>query len=240
MKKRKIMGIFAHPDDDTFGPGGTFAKYAKAGHDVHILTATAGQAGRAAGLPIETTLGEHRKIELKNAFAVMGIKYSRLLDFYDGTLCEHQIPLLQHFILEEVKKFQPDVIIIYERNGISLHLDHIAVTKSVITLYDAGKIQVPKIYYFGLPHEVMSFFGREGGLGDEKRAIIDIKDFLDTKIKAMKSHLSQEKDWKMIIERSEVLKKQKKEYVDHEYFQLARTSLKELAFPETDLLAGII
>jgi len=233
------MGIFAHPDDDTFGPGGTFARYASLGHDVHILTATSGQAGLSAGLSIETTLGEHRKRELKNAFSIMGVNYSRLLDFYDGSLNEHTIPLLKHFILEEVLKFEPDVIIIYERNGISLHLDHIAVTKAVITLYDAGKISPPKIYYFGLPREVMSFFGREGGLGDEKRAVIDIKDFLDTKIKAMKAHLSQEKDWKMIIERFEIAKKQNKDFSNHEYFQLARTSLSNLKFPESDLLAGI-
>ena len=206
------MGIFAHPDDDTFGPGGTFAKYAKAGHEVHILTATAGQAGRAAGAPIETTLGEHRKKELRDAFSIMGVSHSRLLDFYDGTLSEHQIPLLQHFILEEVEKVRPDVIIVYERNGISLHLDHIAVTKAVIKLYDAGKIHTPKIYYFGLPQEVAAFFDHEGGLRIEKRAIIDIKDFYETKINAMKAHVSQEKDWKKIIERTEIVNKQKKEY----------------------------
>jgi LmbE family N-acetylglucosaminyl deacetylase len=239
MKKRKIMGIFAHPDDDTFGPGGTFVRYSKAGHEVHILTATAGQAGLAAGLSIQTTLGEHREKELKNALSVMGVKYSRLLDFYDGTLNEHQIPLLQHFILEEVQKFEPDVIITYERSGISLHLDHIAVTKAVISLYDTGRITVPKIYYFGLPREIMSYFGREGGLGDERRAIIDINNFIDIKEKAMKAHASQEKDWRMIIERSAVIQKRKKKYAHHEYFQLARTSLSDLKFPEDDLLAGI-
>lgn len=239
MKKRKIMGIFAHPDDDTFGPGGTFAKYAKAGHEVHVLTATAGQAGRAAGVPIETTLGEHRKKELKDAFSIMGVSHSRLLDFYDGTLSEHQIPLLQHFILEEVNTFNPDVIIVYERNGISLHLDHIAVTKAVIKLYDAGKIHTPKIYYFGLPQEIVAFFDHEGGLGVEKRAIIDIKDFSETKVKAMKAHASQEKDWKKIIDRLERGGKVYKDFPNQEHFQLARTSLSNLKFPENDLLAGI-
>jgi LmbE family N-acetylglucosaminyl deacetylase len=85
----------------------------------------------------------------------------------------------------------------------------------------------------------MSYFGREGGLGDERRAIIDINNFIDIKEKAMKAHASQEKDWRMIIERSAVIQKRKKKYAHHEYFQLARTSLSDLKFPEDDLLAGI-
>ena len=85
----------------------------------------------------------------------------------------------------------------------------------------------------------MSYFGREGGLGDEKRAVIDTKDFYETKVKAMKAHLSQEKDWKMIIERAEMAKKQGMDFSNQEYFQLARTSLSNLKFPESDLLAGI-
>ena len=45
LTKRSLLGIFAHPDDETFGPGGTLAKYAREGVDVHVAIATDGAAG---------------------------------------------------------------------------------------------------------------------------------------------------------------------------------------------------
>jgi LmbE family N-acetylglucosaminyl deacetylase len=239
MKKHTIMGIFAHPDDETFGPGGTFAKYSARGHRTVVLTATSGQAGQASGLTVDTTIGEIRKKELRNATKLLGISRHIQLNFYDGTLNEFQIPLLQDYILHEVAKEKPDVIIVYEREGISLHLDHIAVTKAVIGLYDSDIISPKKIYYFGLPEEIIRFFGREGGLPDEKQAVIDISGCLEIKKKAMNAHKSQMKDVKRMLERYELANKQGKDFMTHEYFSLARTALKGLSFPEKDLLAGL-
>ena len=45
-RKKAILGVFAHPDDESMGPGGAFAKYAAAGHRVAFVTATDGGAGR--------------------------------------------------------------------------------------------------------------------------------------------------------------------------------------------------
>lgn len=239
MKKRTIMGIFAHPDDDTFGPGGTFAKYASLGHNIHVLTATSGQAGQAAGLVIDTELQEVRKVEWKKSLDILGVKSSTMLSFYDGTLNESQIPVLQQFIIHEVNKIKPDVIIIFERDGISMHLDHIAVTKAVTLLFDNGLIKPQKIYYFGMPEALMQFFFREGGLRGNNLTQIDTKDFFEIKTKAMKAHRSQMKDWRRILGHLETAKKQGKDFSKTEYFQLARTTLKEVKYPETDLLQGL-
>lgn len=239
MKKRKILGIFAHPDDETFGPGGTLAKYAKMGHEIHVLTATHGQAGQAAGLSIPTTLGEIRKKELAKALKLLGVKSSTLLDFHDGSLNEQQIPVLQTFILDDVNRFKPDVIIVYERGGISLHLDHVAVSKAVTLLFDEKKIQPAKIYYFGLPVSMMKFFGREGGLTSENIIKIDVSDVLKIKQQAMQAHESQMKDWKRMFGLYEQAKKAGVDYGNHEYFLLARTTIKGLIFPENDLLNGL-
>ncbi|MGH2569738.1 MAG: PIG-L deacetylase family protein, partial [bacterium] len=46
MTRRTILGVFAHPDDESMGPGATFAKYAAAGHRVAFVTVTDGGAGR--------------------------------------------------------------------------------------------------------------------------------------------------------------------------------------------------
>ena len=43
--KRTLLAVLAHPDDESFGLGGTLAKYAAEGVDVHICIATDGVAG---------------------------------------------------------------------------------------------------------------------------------------------------------------------------------------------------
>ncbi|MEO6062151.1 MAG: PIG-L family deacetylase, partial [Thermoflexales bacterium] len=40
-----LLAFLAHPDDESFGIGGTLAKYARAGADVHYLCATRGESG---------------------------------------------------------------------------------------------------------------------------------------------------------------------------------------------------
>jgi LmbE family N-acetylglucosaminyl deacetylase len=45
MRKRVLLGVFAHPDDESFGPGATLAHYARRGVDVHVIIATDGIAG---------------------------------------------------------------------------------------------------------------------------------------------------------------------------------------------------
>ncbi|HID53153.1 MAG TPA: hypothetical protein EYP41_14110 [Anaerolineae bacterium] len=45
---QRLLAVFAHPDDESFGPGGTMARYAHEGVDVHIAIATDGVAGSVA------------------------------------------------------------------------------------------------------------------------------------------------------------------------------------------------
>jgi N-acetyl-1-D-myo-inositol-2-amino-2-deoxy-alpha-D-glucopyranoside deacetylase len=40
-----LLFIHAHPDDKTLATGGTIARYSRAGHDVAIVTCTAGEQG---------------------------------------------------------------------------------------------------------------------------------------------------------------------------------------------------
>ena len=48
MIRLTLMAVFAHPDDEAFGTGGTLAKYAAQGCDVYLVTATRGEAGQIA------------------------------------------------------------------------------------------------------------------------------------------------------------------------------------------------
>jgi len=55
-----------HPDDETFGPGATIARYAREGAEVHLATATRGEAGMVGDPPLTDRehLGEVRTAEL--------------------------------------------------------------------------------------------------------------------------------------------------------------------------------
>jgi hypothetical protein len=87
---KRILFLLAHPDDETFGPGGTIAKYAREGHQVHLLAATRGEAGMLGDPPVTDRehLGEVRSAELEAAAAVLGAAQVHHLGFSDGKLAE--------------------------------------------------------------------------------------------------------------------------------------------------------
>ena len=45
-KRFKLLGVLAHPDDESLGFGGSFAKYAAEGVETYLVTATRGERGR--------------------------------------------------------------------------------------------------------------------------------------------------------------------------------------------------
>ena len=81
-KDKRLLAIVAHPDDESFGPGGTLAKYAGEGVEVHLLCATRGESGRHK--PGERSqgskLGDIREKELRGAAEVLGIKQVEFMD----------------------------------------------------------------------------------------------------------------------------------------------------------------
>jgi LmbE family N-acetylglucosaminyl deacetylase len=81
----RLLGVFAHPDDETLCAGGTFAKYASAGAEVRDL-AYQGRSrpdqGRERG--DRTTLRAVREKELDAAGNELGLTETRCLDYPDG------------------------------------------------------------------------------------------------------------------------------------------------------------
>src|SRR5260221_4903637 len=87
---RRLLGVFAHPDDEVFCVGGTLAQWAAAGGETMILCATRGGAGQIqdARAATRSTLGSVREHELRTACAQLGVQHVECLDHCDGTLAE--------------------------------------------------------------------------------------------------------------------------------------------------------
>jgi LmbE family N-acetylglucosaminyl deacetylase len=85
----KLMCVLAHPDDESLGNGGIFAKYAAEGIETHLVTATRGERGwfgEESEHPGLEKLGKIRESELYAAATVIGIQRINFLDYIDGDL----------------------------------------------------------------------------------------------------------------------------------------------------------
>ena len=189
MEKR-ILVIFAHPDDESFGPSGTLHHYAKAGTRIHLLTATKGEAGKNA-LDSSNELGKIREKELEQAAKVIGIEKVEFMGYIDKTLqdLERYRPIGK--ILNYIKQFKPQIIISFGPTGISQHPDHIAVHHWVTEAFRRSNYP-SKLYYYTLSQ---GFFDRrypEKKVRDGSiTTIIDVSKYKQIKKKAALCHRSQ-------------------------------------------------
>jgi LmbE family N-acetylglucosaminyl deacetylase len=149
---KKLLAIFAHPDDETFGPGGTLALYARREVEVHLICATRGEAGK---IPAELTqsyetVAQLREAELRCAAAELGLAEIHFLGYRDSGMAgtpENDHPnALDSAPLEEVtakitnliRRIRPQVVITHDPQGGYLHPDHIAMHKAAVAAFLAA------------------------------------------------------------------------------------------------------
>jgi LmbE family N-acetylglucosaminyl deacetylase len=174
-----LMALFAHPDDEAFGTGGSLAKYAAEGCEVYLVTATRGEAGEIV-VPELTTpanLPYVREQELRCACEIYGIHAPRFLDYPDGLLpIIHQGQAVGKLVLL-IRELKPDVLITFGLDGIYGHYDHIAVHHWGTIAYDLsadplcfpGQLeegcelhQVSKLYFRVLSEERVAAMAADG------------------------------------------------------------------------------
>ena len=126
----RLLGVFAHPDDETFCAGGTFARYAGEGAEIMVVSATRGQAGqiRDAAAGNRRTIAAVREAELRLACERLGVTKVRCLDHVDGTLADAGFPALVEEIAGVIGEFGPDVVITFGPDGGYGHPDHVTIS----------------------------------------------------------------------------------------------------------------
>ena len=165
---RRLLGVFAHPDDETFCAGGTFARYAGQGAEIMVVSATRGQAGqiRDAAAATRRTIGAVREAELRLACSRLGIKHVRCLDHADGNLAGADFSAMVDEIAEVIEEFRPDGIITFGPDGGYGHPDHMtisAVTTAACMRVASARVEPdragaarpghrrPRLYYRSFP-----------------------------------------------------------------------------------------
>ncbi|MDI9566290.1 MAG: PIG-L family deacetylase [Chloroflexota bacterium] len=148
-QKKTLLAALAHPDDETFGMGGTLALYARQGVDVHLVCATRGEQGE---IDPEYTERIHsaaclRTQELRCAAEVLGIKELHFLNYRDsgmpGSASNQHPQALAAQPVEQVAaelahlicKIKPDVVITFDPIGGYRHPDHIAMHQATVRAF---------------------------------------------------------------------------------------------------------
>ncbi|MCS7251634.1 MAG: PIG-L family deacetylase [Anaerolineae bacterium] len=144
MNRGTLLAVFAHPDDEAFGPGGTLALYASRGYTVHLICATRGEAGSVRpGIGSVADLGAIREAELRCAVKALGLQGLHLLGYRDSGMPgspdqDHpaafiRVPLKEVVgrLVALIRELRPDVVLTFDPYGGYGHPDHIHTHRAV-------------------------------------------------------------------------------------------------------------
>jgi LmbE family N-acetylglucosaminyl deacetylase len=190
-----LLAIFAHPDDETFRPGGTLALLARKGVRVHVLTATRGEAGSRGDPPQceAKDLADVRERELRCACAALGLEPPRVLNYKDGHLHEADPCAVVADILAFMDEVRPQVVLTFGADGLSGHPDHIASGRCAAQA-SAASIHVAALYTLAVPHSLAEQLEMRQvhPVPDEKIALrVDVSTAWEAKRAAMACHATQ-------------------------------------------------
>lgn len=124
----RLLGLFAHPDDEVFCLGGTLAGLVDGGGVGRIVSLTRGEAGeiRDATVASRRTLAAVRERELARAGSALGAAETRCHHYPDGTLARQPFEELVDVCLDAIDDFRPDIVVSFGPDGGYGHPDHIA------------------------------------------------------------------------------------------------------------------
>jgi len=222
-----LATILAHPDDETFGTGGTLIRYANEGMQVHSLCLTQGEQGWAGVddkiVPREL-VGPTRARELAEAGRRMGLASVTCLRYPDGGLADVREEWVVRDIVRWLRSVRPEVVIIWGPDGGYGHPDHIAAGQRALTALELAGVQrhepelgahwhAKRCYRFVASAELvdrlsslMPAFARyietlavrpQRWTQDRLGAVIEIGDVLAAKVHAMEAHQTQAPDLAM-------------------------------------------
>ncbi len=200
--KKIIVGVFAHPDDEAFGPSGTLFKLRSEGYDIHLILLTDGEAGTNPDAVPD--LGVVRLHEWQASADILGAQSTHALHYPDGGLENISLSELENrverCIKDSIKSYEEPIelsLMSFEPHGLTGHRDHIVaseLTRRMITLCNAKAV-----WYFCLdssqaPLDGTAYYqprARENSYITDR---IDVSVWLEDKYRMMDAHASQRAD----------------------------------------------
>jgi LmbE family N-acetylglucosaminyl deacetylase len=182
--KRCLLAVLAHPDDESFGMGGTLARYAHQDVEVHLICATRGEVGETPPdfERNDRSIAELRMDELRCAGQILGLQEVHFLNYRDSgmpgsadnahprALVAAPLEQVATEIAAYIRKLQPQVVLTFDPFGGYGHPDHIAIQRATerafflaadqVEINALPPYQAQKLYFHTFPRRSLSLLVR--------------------------------------------------------------------------------
>lgn len=204
---RRVLAIYAHPDDAEFFAGGTIARWASEGAEITLALVTSGDKGSSDRTTLPDLLMHQREQETRAAARHLGIQECIFLRRRDGEI-QPSLDLRRH-IVRLVRLKQPDTVLSsdpgyrYRRDNRLNHPDHWIVASEVMSaVYPAARdhLNFPELFLDeGLEPHITAYLYL--ALPTHPNLRIETTDFVEQQIQALGEHKSQIGDIERLRER---------------------------------------
>jgi LmbE family N-acetylglucosaminyl deacetylase len=147
---KTILAVLAHPDDESFGLGGTLALYASKGFDTYLICATRGEVGTVDEEHLNgfKDIAELRTGELMRAAKHLGLKDVFFLGYRDSGMpgteenrhpdaqINHPVEEVAVRVLQYIRELKPDIVLTFDPIGGYKHPDHIHIHKATVLAFE--------------------------------------------------------------------------------------------------------
>jgi LmbE family N-acetylglucosaminyl deacetylase len=182
---KTILAVLAHPDDESFGLGGTLALYSQKGYETYYICATRGEAGAVEEGHLQgfKDTAEMRTDELMRAAKILGLKQVFFLGYRDSGMpgmdankhpdaqINHSIDEVAGRVVKHIRDLKPEIVLTFDPIGGYKHPDHIHIHKATVLAFEkandasfhpeAGAPFKPRaLYYQVFPRGVLKWMTR--------------------------------------------------------------------------------
>lgn len=192
---KKILVMAAHPDDEILGCGGTIARHARAGDEVHVVIMAEGATSRSFQRNTELHRDElgHLADVARRANALLGAASVTLRSLPDNRMDSLDRLDVIKLIEEEISRVQPEVV--YTHHAGDLNIDHRIVHESVLTACRPQPLHpVRTLLFFEVPSST-EWMPATSAPHFGPTWFVDISDTLELKLKALDCYQSEMRPW---------------------------------------------
>lgn len=207
----RVLGIFAHPDDESFNFAGTAMKLLDRGGEIGLVTLTRGDKGRWFGRrPLYSwapaKLAAERAREWRGAVRTIGLRRAWLMRWPDQGVASAPIGRITRQLVRIIREFRPEAVITFGPEGAgSEHDDHAATSRHATRAFRWAaepSIRTPGhrpyaprwLLYSTAPESTRGFRGHRPAGFLTPTHVVDVSRYVDRKIATFENHRTQFKD----------------------------------------------